>query len=58
MKERIIAALREQASESMRLVGEPGYNKYDLVNTSREFENVADWLHDNWDDIVQDVEAL
>ena len=51
-KARVLAALREQASEAMRLVGEPSYSKYDLVNTSREFENVADWLDDNWDEVT------
>jgi hypothetical protein len=58
VKERVIAAMREQATEAFSLRDEPTYNRYECDRTSLMFNDAADWLTDNWDDIVQGMEAL
>jgi hypothetical protein len=52
----VLRALREQSSEAMAHLGEPGYSRLDLLRDGRAFADVADWLDDHWAEIVTPTE--
>lgn len=53
VKRDVLAALREQVTESHEHMNEPLYNNHDLLENAKAFGIVADWLDDHWSEIVE-----